>query len=356
MAGEAEVRLPQQRPPPAELLLGRPEFGGELAEAARALVAGQRVLVTGAAGSVGWPLSELLARAEPERLVLLDHHEYSLFSLERALGPRATFELADVRDQLAMRSIFERHAPRVVLHLAAAKHVPYGERFPAAAVKANVLATADLIDLANASGVATLVYPSSDKSVDPPSLYGATKRLGEALAQASRQTVVRFVNIIGTRGSVIETFTHQVLAEQPLSVTDARMTRYWISMHEALWSLLSAPRAAPGGAVVMPACGDAVPLLETARRLASWYQPERVPYPIATTGMRPGERLHEVLLSANETFGPAGAAGLRLVRTRRDQGRLEDVAGVVAELRALVEAADTHALRARALAAARDLQ
>jgi FlaA1/EpsC-like NDP-sugar epimerase len=244
----------------------------------------------------------------------------------------------------------------VVLHLAAAKHVPYGERFPEAAVTANVLATANLIDLAEASRVVTLVYPSSDKSVEPPSLYGATKRLGEALAQARRQTVVRFVNIIGTRGSVIETFTHQVVAEQPLSVTDARMTRYWISMHEALWSLLLAPRTGPGGSLVMPECGEAVPLLETARRLASWYQPERVPYPIATTGIRPGERLHEVLLSANETFAPSPTAGLRVVRSQRDPRRLAELPAVVEELRTLVAAEDGLALRARALAAATDLQ
>jgi FlaA1/EpsC-like NDP-sugar epimerase len=308
---------PQQRPPPAELLLGRPEFGGDLTEAARELASGRRVLVTGAAGSVGWPLAELLAAAEPERLVLVDHHEYSLFSLERALGRSPSYELADIRDERGLSAMFERHRPQVVLHLAAAKHVPYGERFPELAVASNVLATAALLDLAGAAGVETFVYPSSDKSVDPPSLYGATKRLGEALTQAQRQTVVRFVNIIGTRGSVIETFTHQVIAEQPLSVTDARMTRYWISMHEALWSLLSAPRAAPGGSLLMPACGEAVPLLETA---------------------------------------PAGADGLRLVRTRRDPSRLAHLSDVVKELGALVQARDGAALRARALRAAEDLQ
>jgi FlaA1/EpsC-like NDP-sugar epimerase len=134
------------------------------------------------------------------------------------------------------------------------------------------------------------------------------------------------------------------------------MTRYWISMHEALWSLLSAPRAASGGSLLMPACGEAIPLLETARRLASWYQPERVPYPIATRGIRPGERLHEMLLSANETFAPGAVDGLRLVRTRRDPSRLSQLAGVVQELRALVGARDGAGLRTRALRAAEDLQ
>jgi FlaA1/EpsC-like NDP-sugar epimerase len=345
-----------QRPPPAELLLGRPEFGGDLGEAARALVGGRRVLVTGAAGSVGWPLAEVLIDAQPERLVLLDHHEYSLFSLERALGQGPVFELVDIRDERRLRQVFERHQPQVVLHLAAAKHVPYGERFPEGAVAANVLATANLLDLAATASVQRLVYPSSDKSVDPPSLYGATKRLGEALVQAQRQAVVRFVNIIGTRGSVIETFTHQVLADRPLSVTDERMTRYWISMHEALWSLLTAPTAAAPGQVVMPACGEPVPLLETARRLAAWYRPEREPYPIDWTGIRPGERLHEVLLSPNEAFATSAYLSLRLVRTGRKPQRLNDLPRVLDELRALVEAGDRPGLRARCLQAARDLQ
>jgi FlaA1/EpsC-like NDP-sugar epimerase len=347
----------RQLPPPAELLLGRPEVGGDIAQATTALAAGRRVLVTGAAGSVGWPLAQALACAEPEALVLLDHHEYSLFSLERALGAGGglIFELIDVRDRARLRRAFERYRPQVVLHLAAAKHVPYGERFPEGAVASNVLATADLLDLAAAAGVQTLVYPSSDKSVDPPSLYGATKRLGEALVQARAQFVVRFVNIVGTRGSVIETFTHQVLADWPLTVTDERMTRYWISMDEAIWSLVAAS-AGEAGQVVMPDCGAAVPLLETARRLAGWYRPEREPYPIACTGIRPGERLHEVLLSDNEQFAAASRPGLRYVRSRRDPARLAALPDVLAELRGLVDAGERARLREVCLNAARELQ
>lgn len=345
------------RPPPAELLLGRPELCGDVDQATRALVAGKRVLITGAAGSVGWPLAETLARAEPAQLVLLDHHEYSLFSLERALGAEAaaSFELVDIRDRPRLERVLERHRPEVVLHLAAAKHVPYGERFPEAAVAANVLATADLLDLASAADVRTLVYPSSDKSVDPPSLYGATKRLGEALVQARAQFVVRFVNIIGTRGSVIETFTHQVLADRPLTVTDARMTRYWISMDEAVWSLVAGASGGPGE-VVMPDCGPAVPLLDTAERLATWYRPDRAPYPVAWTGIRPGERLHEVLLSSNETFAADPRPGLRRVQTQRDPNRLVNLPSLLTELRTLVEAGDRPRLREVCLQAARELQ
>lgn len=347
--------------PPAELLLGRPEFVADLREAARWL-RHRRVLITGAAGSVGWPLAHALPSIEPERLVLLDHHEHSLFCLERSLGRASdtlAYELVDVRDEVRLSRLFATHRPEVVVHLAAAKHVPYGERFPEGAVESNVLATAALLRLADQAGVATLVYPSSDKSVDPPSLYGATKRLGEALVQrwagGRRWYVARFVNIIGTRGSVIETFTDQLRHDRPLTVTDERMTRYWISMEEALWLLLAGPAVAPAE-VVMPDCGEPVPVVDTARRLAAWYRPEADPYPITMTGIRPGERLHEVLLSGNEGLVAGPIGGLRSVRTTRDAACLDAVDGVVAELRDLVGRGARGQLRALALSAAEALQ
>jgi FlaA1/EpsC-like NDP-sugar epimerase len=349
--------------PPAELLLGRAEFALDMPELCE-FVGERRVLLTGAAGSVGTPLAELLAAANPASLTLLDHHEHSLFSLERMLGPARpglSYELADVRDQSRVRRIFTQHAPDLVIHLAAAKHVPYGERFPEGAVAANVLATQFLLELADEFGVRTFVYPSSDKSVQPPSVYGATKRLAEALVQAAarpdrRWAVVRYVNIIGTRGSVIETFSQQVLANRPLSVTDERMTRYWMSMREAVWSALTAARCADSGGIVMPACGEPVPILETARRLAGWYRPERVPYPIECTGIRPGERLHELLLSPNESFADGPAPGLRSVRTVRDRAELARVPDAIQELRRLVEAGEREQLARACLTAAEALQ
>ncbi len=347
-------------PPPAELLLGRPEFAGDLASTAE-WIAGQRVLITGAAGSVGTPLAKLLSDAAPERLVLLDHHEYSLFGLERSLGgSSAIYELADIGDSGRMARVFDEHRPEIVFHLAAAKHVPYGERFPEGAVATNVLATADLLELAQHAGVDRFVYPSSDKSVDPPALYGGTKRLAEALVQTYAGdrpwSIVRYVNIVGTRGSVIEVFANQILADRPLSVTDERMTRYWISMDEALWSLLQTARCARPGAVLMPDCGEPVPLMYTARRLAGWYQPDRVPYPIANSGIRPGERLHEVLLLHNETFAEGPASGLRLVQTRRPASCLDGLLDAIDELRELVMAGQRAELKQRCLALAERLQ
>jgi dTDP-glucose 4,6-dehydratase len=356
-------------PPTPSLLLGRPEVAGDLA-AATDWLRGRRVLVTGAAGSVGWNLSRLLAGAETASLVLLDHHEHSLFSLERALvatghHDNVAYELLDVRDPRRLSRALQRHRPQVIVHLAAAKHVPYGERFPEGVVEANVLATQSLLDLAAETGVETFVYPSSDKSVAPPSLYGATKRLCEALVQQralnapseQRWPLVRYVNIIGTRGSVIETFTQQVQQGSALSVTDERMTRYWISMDEALWVILANGRCGPQGSIAMVDCGEPVPVLETARRLAGWYQPEIQPYPIMLTGIRPGERLHEVLVSDKESWEPGPAAGLQTVHTRRDPACLAEAPAIAAELRRLIEAgADGAQIRETAMEAANRLQ
>jgi FlaA1/EpsC-like NDP-sugar epimerase len=351
-------------PPPASLLLGRPEFAGELREALD-WAKDRRVLITGAGGSIGAPLAHALDAAQPAKLVLLDHHEYSLFTLERALGaenPQRAYELADIRDPERLNRILNRHKPEIVIHLAAAKHVPYGERFPEGAVATNVFALQWLLQAAEHSGVETFVYPSSDKSVQPPSVYGATKRLAESLVQQTAQendrrwAVLRFVNIIGTRGSVIETFTQQILDERPLSVTDDRMTRYWISMDEAIWSLALTARCAAAAEIVMPACGEPVPIVETASRLAGWYRPERMPYPIARTGIRPGERLHEVLLSRNETFVDGPGQGLLSVRTQRPGTVLEAVPRLLEEIRRNETAGDRAALATACIEAAEALQ
>lgn len=349
-----------------ETLLGRPQYAGDLGEAA-AWLAGRRVLVTGAAGSVGTPLSRVLAGLDLGALALVDHHEYSLFGLERLVGPATStrsYELLDVRDTRRLTRLVQRLRPEVIIHLAAAKHVPYGERFPEGVVEANVLATAALIEAATSVGTRAFVYPSSDKSVDPPSLYGATKRLGEALVQKraaqagtdDRWVVARFVNIVGTRGSVIETFSQQVLDGAPLSVTDERMTRYWISMNEALWLVLQAGGRGRSGTVFMPDCGAAIPVLETARRLAAWHRPSEDPYPVHIVGVRPGERLDEVLLSRNETAGPSPATGVLAVSTRRPDTALDQVHDTVERLRRLVRLGNGRSVRQVAMASAGALQ
>lgn len=351
-------------------LIGRDELPLDWSAARRAL-GGKRILVTGAGGSVGSRLAETLLSLEPARLSLLDHHDHALFALRRRLdewshddtgGPRWNLVLADIRDGSRMARVLDDLRPEVVFHLAAYKHVPFGEEFPEETFATNVLATERLLTLSAERGVERFVYPSSDKAVNPPSLYGATKRLSETLVGRfarvyGRQfVVVRYVNILGTAGSAIETFAAQAAAGQPLTITDDRMTRYWISMPEATWLVAQAAAIGAPGSVLMLDVTDEVPTVEVARRVEKLVAPERTALPVRITGLRPGERLREELLSGNETFGPGPDPGLLEVVHCRRAANLDAIDVYLDTLRALAESADGAGLKAAAMEAARALQ
>jgi FlaA1/EpsC-like NDP-sugar epimerase len=309
----------------AAALLGRANRADDVAAATEGL-RDARVLITGAGGSIGSNLSRALV-GKVQSLILLDHHEHSLHDLVLALtlAPvRPSYVLADVRDARKMSRLFERERPTHVFHLAAYKHVPFGELFPEETVSVNVTATRELLELSARMGVASFVYPSSDKAVNPPSLYGATKRLSEVATQQAarahdrRFTVVRYVNVIGTRGSVIETFSRQLIAGQPLSVTSAEMTRYWMTMDEAVWLLLSAATCARPGDISMLADLNEITVLDMASRLS-----EALGFGVETdiriTGIRPGERMREELLSARESLTASGIPGIaRVAHSQRE--------------------------------------
>ena len=345
-------------------LLGRPELGESPVAAARWL-AGRRVLITGAGGSVGGPLAAAIAEAEPERLVLLDHHEASLWELHRRFAERrGVVELlpADVRNRARLAGLFRRWRPEVVFHLAAYKHVPFGEEFADETFSVNVTGTRHLLELAAEHAVEQLVYPSSDKACRPPSLYGATKRLSEVLVRrlarrsGRRYNVVRFVNILGTQGSVIETFARQMQAGLPLTITDARMTRYWIGMSEAVWLLLSAAALPRGGETLMLDARDEVPVVEIGRRICRLLRGDPDACPVVYGTIRPGERLREELLSANERFEPGPRSGLLGVVDDRADEHLEVIEACLARLTRLAEDGEADALREAAMEAARQLQ
>ncbi len=276
---------------------------------------GRCLLITGAGGSIGSALAELLLGFEPEELVLLEHHENSLFDLTQRLpaahpGAPVRFVLGDVRDRTKLARVFAAHRPQVVFHLAAYKHVPLGEENPDQAVAVNVLATLGVAREAMAAGVEKLVYTSTDKAVNPPSVYGATKRTAElilgALGQEQPGTsfrVVRLVNTLGAQGGVIRTFARQIRAGQPITITDEAMTRYWISMAEAIGFLaLAAGRADLEGLLLLD-MGQPVRLIEVARRLWGLLRPQE-PFQSRCIGMRPGERLHEELSYPHEKLEP----------------------------------------------------
>ncbi|MCC7372504.1 MAG: polysaccharide biosynthesis protein [Chloroflexi bacterium] len=351
-------------------LLGRDELPLDWSVAKREL-AGARVLVTGAGGSVGARLAEMLLDLGPAHLTLLDHHDHALFALRRRLddltrdrtdAPTWSLALADIRDSARLTRVFDAARPDVIFHMAAYKHVPFGEEFPEETFGVNVLATDQILKLAVRRGVTRLVYPSSDKAVNPPSLYGATKRLSETLvgvaaATAGRQFVaIRYVNILGTHGSAIETFAAQVAEGQALTITDQAMTRYWISMPEAVWLVVQAAVLGKPGSVMMLDVPDEVPILDIARRVERLVAPDGEPLPIRVTGLRPGERLREELLSEHETFesGPCGGL-LEVVNLRREEN-LASVTDHVERLRRLAEDGDGPRLKAAAMSAARELQ
>ena len=299
-------------------------------------LAGRRILVTGAGGSVGSALVDLLASLGPAELVLLESHEPSLFHLRNRLltarpGVSYRWTLADVRDERKLATTFRQWRPEVVFHLAAYKHVPLGEENVDQVVGVNVLGTVRLVRQAASAGVETVVYPSTDKAVNPPSIYGATKRVVERyLAEVARGPagpairVVRLVNVFGTQGSVIETFTRQILAGQPLTITDPRMIRYWMTMREAAHLLAWTTTIATGEAAEWPfvlKVGEAVPLETTARRLCRLLRPG-AGVSIRYVGIRPGERLYEELTYPYETLEPGPHPGVWAVRDRRGPGAL----------------------------------
>lgn len=276
----------------------------------RARIAGKRVLITGGGGSIGSELARRIATLAPARLTLLDSSEFNLFRMGHEL-PDAKLALSDVRDARAVRRWFEREKPHVVFHAAALKQVPMVEQFPSEGVLTNVCGTRHVADAAHAIG-ADLIFVSTDKAVDPSGIMGATKRLGELYCQAldrrgaERAIPVRLGNVMGSAGSVAPLFEKQFAQGGPLTVTDPRTTRYFLSIPQAADALLQAAAIgvsaeSPRGAALVIDLGEALPVVELARdviRLRG-LRPE-IDMPITFVGMRPGEKLHEQLISEHE--------------------------------------------------------
>ena len=349
-----------------DAVAGRPPVAVDAA-AVEQRVAGQVVAVTGAAGSLGGPLAAALAAAGPRRLVLYDHHESSLFHLRQALAAahpalplRAV--LGDVRAARRLHRVFDAERPALVFHLAAYKHVPWGEEDPEAFAEANVLGAQALIDAAAAAGADQIVYPSTDKAVDPPSLYGATKRLAEGMLQTAaarggpRCAIVRFVNVLGSQGSAPETFARQLRTGRPLSVTHPEMRRYWITPEHARLLLLHAACLRDRWVIVAPDAGAEIAILDIARRVARALRPQDPEPAVAVTGIRPGERLSEPLCAPHEHLEAAPLPGVLIVRgaTQAEAGRVAEAVRRLARL--LERDAGPAAIREAVFAAARSLE
>ena len=288
-------------------LLGREEvdFGGEV-ELAR-FVAGRRILITGAGGTIGSELARQVARLGPASLVLVERSENALYEIDRTLrglqgGPVMVPVVADIGDAVRMRAVLAQHQPQIVLHAAAHKHVPMLESNAAEAVQNNVLATRRLGELAAAAGVGVFVQLSTDKAVNPVSVMGATKRLAELALQdlnkpgGTRFAAVRFGNVLGASGSVVPLFREQIRKGGPVTVTHPDMRRYFMTVPEAARLVLQAAAMAAGGEIFILDMGHPVRIVELAEemiRLSGLRPYEDVP--LHFIGCRPGEKLFEEL-------------------------------------------------------------
>jgi FlaA1/EpsC-like NDP-sugar epimerase len=328
---QADGTQPQTLMPVAvEDLLGRPR---QVLDAApmRELIAGKRVLITGAGGSIGSELARQIAAFAPARLSLLDHSEFLLYQIDReisALQPELARRaiLGDIRNRVRLDCVFAEERPELVFHAAALKHVPMAEANPPEAVATNVIGTRQLAEACLAGGVEQMLLISTDKAVAPSSIMGAAKRAAELICQAldrrsaaagtgCRFVAVRFGNVLGSTGSVVPLFQEQLARGGPLTVTDPEMTRYFMTTREAVELVLQAAalawRKPQPGAVFMLDMGEPVRIVDLARQMIrlAGRQPD-VDVQIVFTGRRPGEKLHERLYREEEHPQPAGVPGL----------------------------------------------
>jgi FlaA1/EpsC-like NDP-sugar epimerase len=286
-------------------VLGRPPALMDLTPMARYL-RGKTVMVTGAGGSIGSELCRVLARYEPGELLMLDRDESALHAIQLSLTGRALLDsrdviLADIRDDQQLQAVFEERRPDVVFHAAALKHLPLLESYPGEAVKTNVWGTCAVLAAAAATGVERFVNISTDKAADPTSVLGLSKRITERVTAHGMGTgmtclSVRFGNVLGSRGSVLHTFTAQARAGGPLTVTHPEVTRYFMTVSEAVHLVIAAGGIGRQGEVLVLDMGEPIKIDEVARRIT-----EIEPVPIVYTGLRPGEKLHEQLFGAGES-------------------------------------------------------
>lgn len=288
-------------------LLGRSAIETDVASIAHFLN-GKRVLVTGAGGSIGSELARQISKWHPAELMMLDRDESGLHGLQLSIHGHALLDspdmiLCDIRDGDALNRLFEQRRPEVVFHAAALKHLPMLEQYPSEAIKTNVIGTANVLEAARRAGVERFVNISTDKAANPTSILGFSKRAAERVtadyAQTSDGTYlsVRFGNVLGSRGSVLTTFTAQIANGGPVTVTDPDVTRYFMTVGEAVQLVLQAGAIGEDGEVLILDMGEPVRIDDVARELIR-QSGRRIE--IAYTGLRDGEKLDEILRSEAE--------------------------------------------------------
>lgn len=341
--------------------LGEPVPVEPLRDDERAL-GGRVVMVTGAAGSIGAELCRQIVRANPKRLICLDRAETPLFDLQRRGlgedglgedGVEVVYAVADIADATSMRHQLRKHGVETIFHAAAYKHVPMTEANPYAALKNNVFGLEDLVEAAESCGCKEFVLISSDKAVNPSSLMGCTKRIGEMIlgSRPSRMRCVsvRFGNVLGSQGSVVPLFQEQIREGKPITVTHPGMMRYFMTIPEAASLVLQALTVGEHGDILVLDMGEPVRIVDLAHALA--HQMTRAmgkredEARIVYTGVRPGEKLREELFYSDEIQLPTGIG-----KVSRAQGRLPrwtELTTQLRELRGIAQEQDGDAIRAK---------
>lgn len=276
------------------------------------LIKNKTVLVTGGGGSIGSELCRQIVKYDPKRLVILDIYENNLYDIEmelRAEYPKLNLEaiVASVRDKARLNNVFETYKPEIVFHAAAHKHVPLMEKSPLEAIKNNVFGTYNVVNCADEYGVEKFVLISTDKAVNPTNIMGASKRVCEMIVQAKNKVsnteyaAVRFGNVLGSNGSVIPLFKKQIERGGPVTVTHKDITRFFMTIPEAVQLILQAVTYAKGGEIFVLDMGEPVKIYDLAVSLIKLlgYEPN-VDIPIEITGLRPGEKFYEEILMSEE--------------------------------------------------------
>lgn len=306
-----KVQVNEIREVAIEDLLGREPVKLDMT-GLRSDIEGETIMVTGAGGSIGSEICRQLAQFKPKRILLVGHGEFSIYSIYMELFQK--YEeieflqlIGDVKDKRRMEEIVRTYAPKIIYHAAAHKYVPLMEYNPHEAVKNNIIGTKNVADVANEYGVDTFVLVSTDKAVNPTNVMGATKRVAEMVVQSMNKktthtkfVAVRFGNVLGSRGSVIPLFMKQIAEGGPVTVTDPRMTRFFMTIPEASRLVIQAGNLAEGGEVFVLDMGEPVKIVDLAKNLItlSGYCEEEIE--IEYTGIRPGEKLYEELLDEDE--------------------------------------------------------
>jgi FlaA1/EpsC-like NDP-sugar epimerase len=357
----------QIRPVQVEDVLGREPVEVDVRSIAQYL-AGETVLVSGSGGSIGAELCRQIARVEPTRLILVEQSESGLFDIERELVDERGFSavapvLGDCGDRAKMSQVFERYRPTVVFHAAAYKHVALLEANPLEAVRNNTLATRVLADVAVEYGARRFVLVSTDKAANPKNLLGQSKALCEWIVEAyghreeikTRFVAVRFGNVLNSSGSVIPIFRRQIAKGGPVTVTHPEMTRFFMTIPEAVSLIVQAGAIGGRGQVYVLDMGEPVKILDVARNMIRLSGKAREgEIPITFVGVRPGEKLHEELWTEGETVGPTSHP--KILRAARPPIDVEWLDHELEELGRMVSRGETLDVVSKLAAMLRDPQ